>query len=289
MDKFCIHCGGKIPADSTFCSSCGSSVPADKTPGLVVNEVNLDVAKNISKSVSPLYIFIPVFGLLLACGILVPFFIIWTKHGSGGKPDETSQRSEPQSETLIRTNETSAIAALRALSVSEYLWVQQDSDRNGIPDFWTYDVSNLFRKIQEAHPIEMIDISLARADAAPHLDGLFGQDFSCDFAGRNPEPKSGYLFRAMLRDKNGQPYNQNEVSGIAATSNSGFAFVAYPAQYGVTGKRTFIINDRGFVYAVDSGSDADKIVLQWPSSDPTVVEVVPGQRWVLILGENEGH
>jgi hypothetical protein len=290
MDKFCIHCGSKIAADSTFCSSCGSSVPADKTPGLVVNEVNLDVAKNISKSVFPLYIFIPVLGLLLACGILVPFFLIWAKHGSGGKPDETSQRLGPQSESRLSANETSAIAALRALSTCQYLWRSEDGDKNDIPDFWTYDISNLFRKIKETHPIEMIDISLARADAAPHLDGLFGQDFSYDFAANGkPEPKSGYFFQAMLRDENGQFYNQNEVSGIAAANNSKFAFVAYPAQYGVTGKRTFIINDRGFVYAVDSGSDADKIVLQWPGSDPTVIEVVPGQKWVLILGENEGH
>jgi hypothetical protein len=222
----------------------------------------------------------------------VPFFIIWAKHGSAGKPDEISQGSKPQSENELQANEKSAIAALRALSTCEYLWRSEDNDKNGIPDFWTYDISNLFRKIKEGHPIEMITISLARADATPHLDGLFGQDFSYDFAGNGkPEPKSGYFFRAMLTDENGQPYNQNGVgvNGISAANSDKFAFVAYPAQYSVTGKRTFIINEKNFVYAVDTGSDADKIILQWPGSDPRDVEAVPGQKWTLIFTENESH
>jgi hypothetical protein len=103
-----------------------------------------------------------------------------------------------------------------------------------------------------------IDIGFAKADAQPADSKIFAGKIE-DWSGIKPQPKSGYFFRAM------SGYNQNEVNGVNATNSYAFAFVAYPAEYGKTGKRTFIINESGTVYSKDTGSDANKIVLQWPT------------------------
>ena len=40
---------------------------------------------------------------------------------------------------------------------------------------------------------------------------------------------------------------------------AGFALVAWPAEYGVTGAATFIVNQLGTVYQKDLGSDTEKV------------------------------
>ena len=40
---------------------------------------------------------------------------------------------------------------------------------------------------------------------------------------------------------------------------AGFALVAWPAEYGVTGGATFIVNQQGVVYQKDLGSDTAQI------------------------------
>ena len=40
---------------------------------------------------------------------------------------------------------------------------------------------------------------------------------------------------------------------------TGFALVAWPAEYGVTGAYTFIVNQLGTVYQKDLGSDTDRM------------------------------
>ena len=54
-----------------------------------------------------------------------------------------------------------------------------------------------------------------------------------------------------------------------ARADVAFAFCAYPASYGNTGVRTFIVNEAGVVYQNDLGSSG--AIAQWPSTDPTTV------------------
>ena len=163
-------------------------------------------------------------------------------------------------------NEVSAVSGLRTLMAVEATWSQQDADRNGTKDYWTYDISCLNRifRADNATKVSMIDIAFAKADAKPaDFSGgnkPFGtwpmiEDWST--VGLKTMPKSGYYFKAMVLNENGQPYNSNTVgsNNVAATNSDQFAFVAYPAEYGVSGRRTFIVNQNGTVYAKDLGPD----------------------------------
>jgi hypothetical protein len=52
----------------------------------------------------------------------------------------------------------------------------------------------------------------------------------------------------------------------------GFGLVAWPAEYGVTGVQTFIVNQDGVVYEKDMGKRPSNLV-------PPVTTFDPGKSW----------
>ena len=171
---------------------------------------------------------------------------------------------------IISANETSAIVALKDIIKAEMIWHTKDFDGNGISDFWTYDLSCLYRikSSETSAESDLIDIATAKADAHPAPIGFFGSTpLLTQIENDKFIPKRGYYFQAMLIDETGKPYNQNIVGAnkIQAANSSRFAFVAYPAVYGKTGKRTFITDESGMIYWKDTESDTNKIILDWPN------------------------
>ena len=179
--------------------------------------------------------------------------------------------------------ETSGASGLRTLLRAEAAWYVQDSDRNNKKDYWTYDISAFYRiyRADGKTLVQAIDIAFAKADGNLHFDDIFGEDYTQDWSGIiSPCGKSGYRFQSMLRDGNGEPYNQNKVNGVKATNEEKFAFVAYPDLYPDTGIRTYIVNQDGIIYSIDTGSDVNKIVIQWPGpGNPTEIKGPGGNYW----------
>jgi hypothetical protein len=48
----------------------------------------------------------------------------------------------------------------------------------------------------------------------------------------------------------------------------GFAAIAWPAKYGVTGVQTFLVNNDGVVYQKDLGEDTEKIASAMKAFNP---------------------
>ncbi|MFH1227763.1 MAG: DUF2950 family protein [Planctomycetota bacterium] len=183
------------------------------------------------------------------------------------------------------------------LASQEAIWRQTDADGNGIKDYWTLDVSCLHRfyRCDGKTKVGFIDISFARSDvdaysrnnpspfAIGNWNGLDIQYWPTLSVTYTTTAKSGYYYRAMLLDENGEPYNQNPVGkkGIKACNSTKFAFVAYPSSYGISGVDTFIVNEGGTIYFINPGSDANKVVLKWPGSDPTKVKGPGGKLWAV--------
>jgi len=188
----------------------------------------------------------------------------------------------------ISANETVALGNLRTLTSQEAIWRTEDTDGNGIKDYWTYDLScmNRMTRADGVTKVNMIDTSFGRADDARAVDDVFGaipvvEDWDAGATALVKAAKSGYFYRAMLTNENGNPYNVNTVgtNAIAATNGNQFAFVAYPETYGTTGINTFIVNQKGTVYVCDCGSDKAKVVLQWPGANPVSVVGPGGRNW----------
>lgn len=158
-------------------------------------------------------------------------------------------------------NEVAALAALHQLVTTESVWRQTDADRNGFSDYWTLDVAAFhFRLDANRSTVQLIDINIARADRR----GLGAYEKA------DPSPFHGYWTRSMKSDAKGASYCMDEDGdGKRETSPVGFAFCAWPAEYGKSGRRTLIVNEEGVVYAKDLGSGATEGCDAWPAEDPT--------------------
>jgi DUF2950 family protein len=69
---------------------------------------------------------------------------------------------------------------------------------------------------------------------------------------KKPAPYNGYFFRMLTaqgKDAHGGAYSYL----VKGKMVGGFALVAYPASYGVSGVKTFIVNHEGVVYEKDLG------------------------------------
>jgi len=89
--------------------------------------------------------------------------------------------------------------------------------------------------------------------------------------GRKAKPYHGYYFRVLREQGPNAPGGPHKyVAGKFMIG--GFALVAWPAQYGVTGVHTFIVNQDATVYEKDLG-------LQTSALAPAIVRYDPDSSW----------
>jgi hypothetical protein len=83
-----------------------------------------------------------------------------------------------------------------------------------------------------------------------------------------PEPYRGYFYRIL--EGQGPAALGGEYSYLDAKGRMtrGFAAVAWPAKYGNTGVKTFIVNQRGFTYEKDLGEGTDAAARGMTTFDP---------------------
>jgi hypothetical protein len=141
---------------------------------------------------------------------------------------------ERQRETRIAENEAKAVEALHAFAAAEVDFQKRDGK------FWTRDVAGL----------PLIPRGLAEAD--PSRPGA--------------RPWNGFWFVAMDHYDGNQDYRQGPGKD---RHNFRFAFCAYPARYGRTGRSTFSLNEAGMV---SKESLQGKPRLAWEDAWPTDAE-----------------
>jgi hypothetical protein len=125
----------------------------------------------------------------------------------------------------LENNEVQAQEALRSLQAAEENFRSNDADRNGVLDYWTGDVAGL-------HRYGLIPASLADADAAP-----------LQTTSKPPVPFSGYYFIALdSLEPSGEIYRQDtDGKNGKVHHRSRFAFCAFPAHYGETGRYSWVM------------------------------------------------
>jgi hypothetical protein len=82
-----------------------------------------------------------------------------------------------------------------------------------------------------------------------------------------PEPFHGYFFKILTRQGKHAPGGKYGYI-INGHMIGGFALVAWPAEYGVSGIMTFIVNQQGRVYQKDLGPKTGKIAAALKEYDP---------------------
>jgi hypothetical protein len=85
--------------------------------------------------------------------------------------------------------------------------------------------------------------------------------------GEKRAPYYGYYFKILKGQGSDAPGGEREYL-TAGRMISGFGLVAYPAQYGVSGIMTFIVNQLGTVYQKDLGSETKELAEAIRKYDP---------------------
>src|ERR1043166_7178419 len=151
------------------------------------------------------------------------------------------------------SNERSASVALRTVATAEADFQSNDRDGNKKNDFWVGDVAGLRTLKVEGQELQLIEISVAQADAFPL--GPSGVRTS----------KSGYWYATIPKAPDGKPYAQTVDGKTDYRNPAAFAACAWPAEYGSAGKLTFIVNEDKAAFKKDLGKG--ERVQQWPA-DP---------------------
>lgn len=197
----------------------------------------------------------------------------------------------------LAANEVSCVASLREVLRTETIWQQNDHDRNGVADYWTGDLSGMYRverpvplPSREEDPtgeqrrasrayVECLSETLAAADEAPVGGGEFIEGAvlpggalraAAVLTHKRSEPKSGYWLASLDLDYGSYPEGpfaaDPDGNGQFWSSTSRFAFRGRPAAYRRTGVNFFILNHAGVVYVQDFGSDRGTFARNWPGS-----------------------
>ena len=180
----------------------------------------------------------------------------------------------------IGANELNAIAVCAALAEAQREYFSLDRDGDGVQEY-----------------------AMRIASAPGQRDGLHWPDTATPVAGPDGEatieppapvgpalakasgelplqqrtPYHGYLYRALGRQGPGAPGGARAFSSDGQATG-GFAFLAYPAVYGVTGVATFMVGADGVVYEFNLGPDTLAIAEAVEVYDPTGWNVAGSQQ-----------
>ena len=83
----------------------------------------------------------------------------------------------------------------------------------------------------------------------------------------DPMPFSGYYFRLLTSQGENAPGGATSYIENGAVTR-GFAFIAYPAEYGSSGVMTFVVDESGTIYEKDLGPDTTKLAEAMTAYNP---------------------
>lgn len=161
----------------------------------------------------------------------------------------------------IGRNELDTIQTLLAVVDAQREYAAKDLDGNGWNDYARRFVSSegardgLFWPVEADQPPSPLGPLLAAATR----EGYYG--------GGQPQPYHGYRYRMLTgqgRDAPGGAYGYL----LDDRMIGGFAVVAYPAKYGVSGVMTFIVNHDGRVFQKNLGKNTEAAVARLRTFNP---------------------
>jgi hypothetical protein len=168
----------------------------------------------------------------------------------------------------VGRNELVAIDVCRAYVEAQMEYASHDRNGNGVLDYAQKIVSSPGKKdglYWEGEPDNLVPKAFADAAAAMSAQG------------KKPVPYHGYYFHSLTAQGPDAPGGARTyvVKGLMI---GGFALVVYPAEYGVSGIKTFIVNQRGVVYEKELGPATGPFALQ-------ITRFNPDKTWNAVQGE----
>jgi hypothetical protein len=168
----------------------------------------------------------------------------------------------------VGRNELTAIEICRAYVEAQTEYAAHDRTTSGVLQYAQKILSSPGKKdglYWEGEPDNLVPKAFADASAAMLAEG------------KKPVPYHGYYFRIL---KAQGPDVEGGAMDYVVNGKmiGGFALIAFPAEYGVSGIETFVVNHRGKVYEKDFGTSTGVVARQTSRFNPD-------KGWKVVAGE----
>lgn len=195
-----------------------------------------------------------------------PFPIPLVKSGSTWRFD-TEQGEQEVLNRRIGRNELAAIQVCLAIVDAEREYAASHLDRDGVPKYAARIVSTPGKRDglywpakagEPASPLGPLIAAAANEGYAPARSAALS-------------PYHGYFYRILAAQGKDAPGGEYEYL-IKGKMIGGFAAIAYPARYGASGIKTFMVNHDGLVFEKDLGQDTGSVA-------PRITAYNPDTTW----------
>ncbi|MFZ0693340.1 MAG: DUF2950 domain-containing protein, partial [Alphaproteobacteria bacterium] len=189
-----------------------------------------------------------------------PYPIPIVKQGESWRFD-TKAGAEAILDRRIGRNELNTIEVCRAYVDAQREYAAKDRDGSGLPEYAQRFLSSpgkhdgLYWETGPGEAQSPLGPLVARASAEGY-----------DTSGKHV-PYHGYYFK-ILKQQGTNARGGGYLYIADGHMIGGFALVAYPAQYGVSGVMTFMVNQDGVIYQKNFGPDTATIAEQIDAFDP---------------------
>jgi hypothetical protein len=163
----------------------------------------------------------------------------------------------------IGRNELAAIQVCLAIVDAQREYATQDADGDGVPAFASKFASSpgkrdgLYWETREDEPLSPVGPLLAAA----------ANDEPVTSDSTVLTPFHGYLYRILTKQGEHAPGGAYDYRANGELLG-GFAVIAFPARYGMSGVVSFMVNQDGVVYQKDLGQDTAALVADMTEFDP---------------------
>jgi len=199
-----------------------------------------------------------------------PFPIPLVKQGEAWQFDAEQGKQEIINRRIGR-NELRTLSAVRGYTEAQADYANLDRDGDGIPEYAQKLTSTpgqhdgLFWEPEPGQPESPLGPLMADARAVGYKLGT----------GNQPTPYHGYYYHILTRQGSAAPGGKYDYV-INGNMIAGFALVAFPASYGVSGIMSFIVNHQGLIYQKDLGLKTTEIA-------EAMKEFNPDKGWVPVV------
>ena len=180
----------------------------------------------------------------------------------------TAEGAEELLNRYIGANELGAIEVVRAYVRAQREYAARDRNGDGVLEFAQKLASadgqrdGLYWPADAAKGEEQSPFGPLIAASSAYLEGH-----------KQGDAYRGYHFRILTRQGEGAAGGAYDYM-INGRMLAGFAMVAYPAEYGVSGVMTFIVNQNGTVFEKNLGEDSSTLGAKMENFDPAGWTVV---------------
>lgn len=164
----------------------------------------------------------------------------------------------------IGENELGTINVARAYVAAQREYESKDRDGSGVLQYAQRFLSHKGKR-------DGLYWEVAAGEQASPLGPLLAsateEGYSIRKPGEKHKPYHGYYFRILKSQGSKAPGGAREYV-INGKMTAGFGLLAYPAEFGVSGIMTFIVNQDGVVYEKDLGPKTEEIAKAVTKYDP---------------------